>query len=61
MKLWRIPINIKLYIDNAVFRDKNNALISQKALLLYNKCTVNHCSKRKPPREFLEDNEEINK
>lgn len=51
----------KLYADNSVFRDKNNALISQNALLLYNKCTVNNCSKRKPPREFSEENEEINK
>ncbi len=50
----------KLYADNSAFRDKNNDLISQNALLLYNKCTVNHCSKRKPPREFSDDNEEIN-
>ena len=50
----------KLYADNAVFRDKNNALIYQNALLLYNKCTVNHCNKRTPPRDFSEDNEEIN-
>ena len=50
----------KLYADNAIFRDKNNALIYQNALLLYNKCTVNHCNKRTPPRDFSEDNEEIN-
>ena len=50
----------KLYLDNSVFRDKNNELISQNALLLYNKCTVNHCRKRKPPREFSEENEGIN-
>lgn len=49
----------KLYADNAVFRDKNNELIYQNALLLYNKCTINNCSKRKPPREFSDDNEEI--
>ena len=40
----------KLYADNAIFRDKNNALIYQNALLLYNKCTVNHCNKRIPPQ-----------
>jgi hypothetical protein len=50
----------KLYADNAVFRDKNNALIYQNALLLFNKCTVNHCNRRTPPREFSEENEEIN-
>ncbi len=50
----------KLYADNAIFRDKNNALIYQNALLLYNKCTVNHCNKRTPPRDFSDDNEEIN-
>ena len=27
----------KLYADNSAFRDKNNDLISQNALLLYNK------------------------
>lgn len=51
----------KLYADNAIFRDKNNALISQNALLLYNKCTVNHCNKRTPPRDFSDDNREMNK
>ena len=51
----------KLYADNSVFRDKNNELISQNALLLYNRCTVNHCNKRKPPRDYSEENEETNK
>ena len=50
----------QLYADNSVFRDKNNALIYQNAQLLYNKCTVNHCDNRRPPREFSEDIEEIN-
>lgn len=51
----------KLYADNAVFRDRNNELITQNALLLYNRCTVNHCNKRKPPRDYSEENEETNK
>ncbi len=49
----------KLYADNSIFRDKNNELIYQNALLLYNKCTVNHCNRRTPPRDFSGDNEEI--
>lgn len=48
----------KLYKENGEFRDKNNELTTQNALLSYTKCTDENCRKRKPPR-IIED-EHIN-
>lgn len=48
----------KLYKENGDFRDKNNDLTTQNALLTYTKCTDENCRKRKPPR--VTDNEETN-
>lgn len=46
----------KLYKENGEFRDRNNELSTQNALLSYMRCTINNCSDRRPPREFSEDN-----
>lgn len=40
----------KLYKENGEYRDKNNALTTENALLIYTKCTDENCRKRKPPR-----------
>ena len=44
----------KLYKENGEFRDKNNELTTQNALLSYTKCTDENCRRRKPPR-IIED------
>ena len=40
----------KLYLDNDDFREQNNSLKTQNAILNYTKCTDNNCTKRIPPR-----------
>lgn len=42
----------QLYKENSKFRDENNELTTQNAVLSIQKCVVNGCKERVPPREF---------